>query len=435
MDGLQTLVGEPVGSPMYMSPEQAMSSRDLDYRSDLWSLGVVLFEMLTGVRPFEGRGGQIKLMTGVIPSVCDIVRDVDRGLVTVVAGCMCYNREARWISAERLAQTLDSFAHPPASSRSPRDRQAVLRSSIQASELDKPKAVTASQYNRSSRRSDAPIPPLHAPPIPPLYAPPIPAGHYAHFAGAVTRMRWVTTERMSSLELLNRPEQDAAGSPAKALTGPGDAPAAPTSEDHSELFSVSRSTTPLWQSGAGASAVTEVQSYGRPTPRAASLLEHGKTWLAVMLAAAVCAGLIVALFREGRSMSSASAPPSNRGAQSSEPIQGPIPPAPFKEDRGASSAPRAPSAPDPPGTAPAGSTPRHENGAEPRPVVALASGGSVANQPGDRPAKASASGAPPASGAALAARAAPISVSLVARGSLSQRPPPRLASGRPLPFE
>jgi serine/threonine-protein kinase len=52
--GEETRTGALVGSPYYMSPEQLMGDKSVDYRSDLWSLGVLAFEALTGTRPFLG---------------------------------------------------------------------------------------------------------------------------------------------------------------------------------------------------------------------------------------------------------------------------------------------------------------------------------------------------------------------------------------------
>jgi serine/threonine protein kinase len=53
-ESTQTRTGSLIGTPHYMSPEQVQGNKTVDYRSDLWSLGVIAFEMFTGQRPFVG---------------------------------------------------------------------------------------------------------------------------------------------------------------------------------------------------------------------------------------------------------------------------------------------------------------------------------------------------------------------------------------------
>ena len=80
---LKTVTGMVVGTPHYMSPEQAAGDKAVDYRSDLWSLAVVAFQCLTGRRPFEGTGlGDLfaKILTGKIPTP----RSVQPGLPEAV---------------------------------------------------------------------------------------------------------------------------------------------------------------------------------------------------------------------------------------------------------------------------------------------------------------------------------------------------------------
>ncbi|UQA61378.1 serine/threonine-protein kinase [Polyangium aurulentum] len=110
-DPLVTIVGGAVGSPAYMSPEQIRAEKNLDPRTDLWSLGVVLFEMLAGVRPFPGGGQELlsRVLVGPIPRVSQVVRHVDASFDALVARCMERERERRMTSAVELAHALETF--------------------------------------------------------------------------------------------------------------------------------------------------------------------------------------------------------------------------------------------------------------------------------------------------------------------------------------
>ena len=70
-----TRTGQIMGSPYYMSPEQAVGKKEIDHRTDLWSLGVVVFEAITGQRPFEGTSISalaIAIHSGPIPKPSDV---------------------------------------------------------------------------------------------------------------------------------------------------------------------------------------------------------------------------------------------------------------------------------------------------------------------------------------------------------------------------
>ncbi|HVO69167.1 MAG TPA: serine/threonine-protein kinase, partial [Aggregatilineaceae bacterium] len=97
-----------VGTPSYMSPEQAQG-HDLDDRSYLYALGVVLFEMLTGVRPFEGEtpySVAVKHVTEAPPSACDINPDLSHSSEAVLFKALEKKRELRYETAGELAGAL-----------------------------------------------------------------------------------------------------------------------------------------------------------------------------------------------------------------------------------------------------------------------------------------------------------------------------------------
>ncbi len=112
-DSTTTTTGTILGSPAYMSPEQAKGERHVDSRSDLWSLGVTLFEMLTGRRPFQGESMFMvvaAVLNGRIPHVRELAPHIDPGLAEVVVRCMERELDHRVQSAEEIAYMLRPYA-------------------------------------------------------------------------------------------------------------------------------------------------------------------------------------------------------------------------------------------------------------------------------------------------------------------------------------
>ncbi len=113
-DGLAlTGAAVAVGSPLYMSPEQMVSSKDVDLRTDLWSLGVVLYELVTGALPFEAdRLDELygRVLHAAPPPISALVATVPPGLEAVILQCLQKDRRRRFSSAAELAAALAPFA-------------------------------------------------------------------------------------------------------------------------------------------------------------------------------------------------------------------------------------------------------------------------------------------------------------------------------------
>jgi serine/threonine-protein kinase len=108
-----TATGATMGTPYYMSPEQARGARELDHRADVYSVGVILFELLSGVPPFEGQNFNeliINIATGEPRLLKELCPDVDEGLGAAIRRAMHRDQEYRFPDIVAFADAIAPFA-------------------------------------------------------------------------------------------------------------------------------------------------------------------------------------------------------------------------------------------------------------------------------------------------------------------------------------
>lgn len=152
-----TATGVAIGTPHYMSPEQGAGDREIDGRSDLYSLGVVAYQMITGDLPFHAPtvpGILMKHIMEPAPLVTDKRPDVPEDLGACVMRCLEKDPEDRWPTADALRRALEarsatmhrprrSVPPPPRAPRPPAVRPPLPRGPGRPGRRDRPELASA----------------------------------------------------------------------------------------------------------------------------------------------------------------------------------------------------------------------------------------------------------------------------------------------------
>jgi eukaryotic-like serine/threonine-protein kinase len=107
-----TVVGTVLGSPLYMSPEQAMGAEGIDGRTDVFAFGAILFEALSGQRPFDGPNFNaliVKIATTQPKLIDEVAPDVPEPLRAIIRECMITDKTQRLESFDRVVDELDAM--------------------------------------------------------------------------------------------------------------------------------------------------------------------------------------------------------------------------------------------------------------------------------------------------------------------------------------
>ncbi|MCM8528836.1 MAG: protein kinase [Lentisphaeraceae bacterium] len=151
-----TISGATIGTPNYMSPEQALNSREADARSDIYSLGATLYHLLTGTLPFEGNS-IMEVMMKHANAPLDAPQERKGGLPTkicnVIVKMMDKNPDKRYQSCEEVLTALNKIRYAPSADEKPKTHTLKTKKfkspAINTVNRQSPKTASAQKSNKA----------------------------------------------------------------------------------------------------------------------------------------------------------------------------------------------------------------------------------------------------------------------------------------------